>query len=114
MNSWGDKWGDKGFFRIKNAKVLPKMKFFDVYWKEDELTPAEKEAFKQKGTKKAKEISQDLTSLYDLDYECPKCKIESKIKDYTGHLLEAQCPKCNGRFKPDHAGIMQSLYMNSR
>ena len=24
MNSWGQKWGDRGFFCIKNAKVLQK------------------------------------------------------------------------------------------
>lgn len=113
MNSWGQKWGDGGFFRVKNAQVLPDMKFFDVYWNECDLKPSEIEAFKQKGTDVAKDITQDLMSVYNLDYECPKCKSASKVKDYTGHLLEAQCPKCHKRFKPDNDGIMQSLYMNS-
>ena len=74
MNSWGQSWGDRGFFRIKNAKVLD-MEFFDVYWRDDDLLPIEKEAFKQKGTDIAKEISQDLTSIYNLDYECPKRRV---------------------------------------
>ena len=113
MNSWGQKWGDNGFFRIKNAQVLPYMRFFDVYWNEGDLRPSEIEAFRQKGTDVAKDITQDLISVYNLDYECPKCKSASRVKDYTGHLLEAQCPKCHKQFKPDSDGIMQSLYLNS-
>ena len=114
MNSWGQRWGDRGFFRIRNAEVLPNMRFFDVYWKESDLWPSEKEAFKQKGTDIAKEISQDLVTIYNLDYECPECKKTSKVKDYTGHLLETKCPRCYKQFKPDHVGVMQSLYLNSR
>ena len=113
MNSWGQDFGDGGFFRVKNAQVLPDMRFFDVYWNECDLQPSEIEAFKQEGTDVAKEITQDLTSVYGLDYECPKCKNTSKVKDYTGHLLEALCPKCHKLFKPDNDGIMQSLYLNS-
>ena len=114
MNSWGDKWGDRGFFRIKNARVLPNMRFFDIFWNECDLCRTEKEAFKQKGTDVAKEISQDLVTIYNLDYECPVCTQTSKVKDYTGHLLETKCPKCHAQFKPDHVGVMQSLYLNSR
>ena len=113
MNSWGDKWGDHGFFHVKNAQVLPNMRFFDVYWKEHELRQSEKEAFRQKGPNKAKEISQDLISFYNQDYECPRCKNTSKVKDYTRHLFEARCYKCHMRFKPDDDGIIQSLYLNS-
>ena len=49
MNSWGQHWGDGGFFCIQNAKVLPEMEFFDVYWNEDDLYSSEKKAFKKKG-----------------------------------------------------------------
>lgn len=31
MNSWGQKWADNGFFRIKNSEVL-KLVFHDVFW----------------------------------------------------------------------------------
>ena len=114
MNSWGMKWGDGGFFRVKDAQVLPNMKFYNVFWEKHNLLPSEIEAFKQKGTDTAKEISQDLTSVYNLDYECPICKNTSKVKHYLGHLLEAQCSKCHGRFEPDHVGVLQSLYLNSQ
>ena len=31
INSWGADWGDKGFFRLKDGKVL-NMTFYDVYF----------------------------------------------------------------------------------
>ena len=43
MNSCGTDWGDDGFFKIENEDVLRselwQMKFFDVYWTLDMLTP---------------------------------------------------------------------------
>lgn len=114
MNSWGDQWGDGGFFHIQNASVLPEMEFFDVYWDEDDLYDSEKEAFRRRGTDKAKELTQTFSSINELDYECPKCHQVSKVGDYVGNLLEAKCPKCQEPFKPDHEGVMQSLYISSR
>ena len=114
MNSWGQHWGDAGFFRIQNASVLPEMQFFDVYWNEDDLHLSEKEAFKNKGVHVASKISQTFSSINELDYECPECHCASKVKDYGGNLLGAKCPKCSKSFKPDHEGVMQSLYISSR
>lgn len=114
MNSWGQDRGDGGFFCVQNATVLPKMEFFDVYWDEDDLYPSEKEAFIWRGADEAKWISQTFSSLNELDYECPKCYWVSKVGDYTGTVLEAQCPLCRNLFKPDHEGVMQSLYISSR
>ena len=42
----GSKWGDSGFFRIKNGRVL-NMKFYDIYWFETDLTEKEKNAYKE-------------------------------------------------------------------
>ena len=70
MNSWGQDWGDGGFFRIENSKVLPKMKFYDV----DVLIPNKKEDLRRKGIDKAKEVSQTFSSINELDYECPECQ----------------------------------------
>ena len=49
MNSWGQKWGDNGFFRVQNAEVL-QLEFFDVYWTLNDLTEREKEYYHQRGS----------------------------------------------------------------
>ena len=110
MNSWGQDWGDGGFFRIENSKVFPDMKFYDV----DVLTPSKKETLTRKGTDEAKKISQTFSSINELDYECPECQQVSRVGDYAGNLLAAQCPKCQKVFKPSHEGVMQSLYTSFR
>jgi len=46
MNSWGDTWADRGFFRVKNGNVL-NMTFYDIYWTLNDLTQHEKEEFKK-------------------------------------------------------------------
>jgi aminopeptidase C len=49
MNSWGQKWGDNGFFRVQNAEVL-QLEFFDVYWTLNDLIEGEKECYHQRGS----------------------------------------------------------------
>ena len=90
------------------------MEFFDVYWNEDDLNSSEKKAFKKKGANEAKKISQTFASINELDYECPECHHISKVGDYAGNLLETKCPQCRKSFKPDHEGVIQSLYISSR
>lgn len=44
MNSWGENFADKGFFRVENAMTLGtyhKTYFYDVYWTQDMLTTDE-------------------------------------------------------------------------
>lgn len=114
MNSWGDGFADGGFFRVQDEDVLHGMQFFDVYWEEKDLKPSEKEAFERKGIDEWKEFLQKFKSIKELSYECPHCKKESKVDEFTGHHLKAKCPKCLEIFKPDGFGIMESLYLNSR
>ena len=47
LNSWGCKWGDGAFFKVKDAQVLGKMKFYDIYFYESDLTQDEKAAWKR-------------------------------------------------------------------
>ena len=114
MNSWGQNFGDGGFFRVRDEKVLHNMVFFDIYWEEEDLTSSEKRAFESKGVDEWKEYLKKFKSIQKLSYSCPHCNTESKVEEFTGHHLEAKCPKCFNTFKPDGSGILESLYLYSR
>ena len=110
MNSWGTGWGDNGFFRIKDQSVLNDMKFYDVYWTLKDLKASEKQAYKEQGAERGRELLQTFPSLQDLFYKCPKCSDTSEVVQYSGNLIEAKCPKCHQKFKPTNRDILYSLY----
>lgn len=110
MNSWGQKFADGGFFSVNDASVLNSTKFYDVYWTLKDLKKCEIEAYKIKGIKKSKELSETFPSINELAVECPECKRFSKVVEFTGHLLEAVCPKCRKCFQPTNRVILNSLY----
>ena len=99
LNSWRADWGDKGFFKVQNAEVLG-FKFYEVYWRIKELNQKEKNSLKETGSECAKWLMETLPSLQRDDYtvKCPRCRVDSPIKDFTGNLLEANCPKCKKTF----------------
>jgi C1A family cysteine protease len=37
LNSYGEGWGDEGFFRIEDETLLEDIKFYDVFWEESDL-----------------------------------------------------------------------------
>ena len=113
MNSWGQEWADGGFFRVEDKNVLNNMKFYDVYWTLDDLKESEIKAYEREGIKRAQELLRVFPSVHDLSYECPKCNNESKVGEFSGHILEAKCPKCHQKFKPTNKDILQSLYSRS-
>ena len=110
MNSWGQEFADSGFFRVKDQKVLNDTTFFDVYWTEDDLEESEKLAYKKSCTERAKQVSRIFTSTQDLPYKCPKCDERSRVSEFSGNIIEAECPKCHEKFKPTGAGILHALY----
>ena len=114
MNSWGQKFADGGLFRVRDETVLHDMEFFDVYWEEGDLLPSKKKAFETSGVDEWKKFLENYKSIQGLSYPCPHCKKESKVDEFTGHHLEAKCPRCFKTFKPDGAGILESLYLYSR
>ena len=99
LNSWRADWGDKGFFKVQNAEVLG-FKFCEVYWRIKDLNQKEKNSLKETGSECAKWLMETLPSLQRDDYtvKCPRCRVDSPIKDFTGNLLEANCPKCKKTF----------------
>ena len=53
LNSWGMGFGDNGKFKIENGEVLTnaddgsKIRYFEIYYTENELTRKEKDAYKK-------------------------------------------------------------------
>ena len=113
LNSWGEDWGDMGFFRVKEADVLG-LQFIDVYWKEDDLKKEEKTYFKKFGYINAGILMELLPSLKDAEYTCPiaECSKRSPVVDFTGTLSHAKCPKCGQEFSTKNAQEGNILALN--
>lgn len=111
MNSWGGKFADMGFFKVKNGDVL-KMDFIDVYWTEKDLEDVEKSSFKENGGSISTLLLHSFKGLAKKKYKCPKCHEESNVKEYHGSLLEVECPKCKEKVdsSPD---IKKNLYLGA-
>ena len=114
MNSWGDDWADNGFFRVQNSDVLG-LEFVDVFWTPDILSQNEKRAYDQHGAEVAAKLMRSLKGIQMVKFKCPLCTVESKVVDFSGHLLKAKCPKCRGTFNANKAGgdLALNLYLMS-
>ena len=114
MNSYGVDFADDGFFRVQNADVLG-LKFVDVYWHENDLSKQEKKAFDEHGAEVARRLMKSLKGLQEVKYKCPLCAVESKVVDYSGHLLKAKCPACKETFNANKEGgdLALNLYLSS-
>ena len=112
MNSWGDDWADNGFFRVQNSDVL-RLEFVDVFWTLDNLSRKEKRAYDQHGAEVAAKLMSSLKGIQVAKFKCPLCAVESKVVDFSGHLLKAKCPKCRGTFNANKAGgdLALNLYL---
>ena len=114
MSSWGQQFADKGFFHVKDHKVLNETKFYDVYWTLDDLTPNEIDAYDREGAKQGQELLQTFPSIRKLSYQCPKCYQYSDVGMFLGDLLEAECPRCCQKFKPTFDDIIYKTLRHSR
>ena len=114
MNSWGEDFANGGFFTLENEHVFSNtITFYDVNWLEADLKPSEKEAYKNECTERCKELGQNFPSVLDLPFICPNCNEESRIGDFSGHALNAKCPKCSQSFKPKNKELIESLYIQA-
>jgi len=102
MNSWGSDWADGGFFKVQNAAVLG-LTFYDVFWYEEDLLPSEKEAYRRDEADVSAKLMKSLTGFQTATYKCPICSVESMVSEFRGHLLEAECPECGGKFNANEA-----------
>ena len=113
MNFWGQDWANGGFFRVKDAQVFQDMTFFDIFWENDDLTPKERNAYKAKALANAQKLHETFPSVGELLFQCPLCKKNSRVNDYNGHFLLAECPKCWRQFKPTYEDLGKVLYLRN-
>lgn len=108
MNSWGEKFADMGFFKVKHFTVLD-FEFIDVFWTLNDLSEREIDYFNEYGADVADKIMKQFKGLQKAKYECPICKTISLVTDFSGSLKEAICPKCKGQFRSDKDGNILAL-----
>ena len=114
MNSWGDKWGDNGFFRVENAEVLGvighSLRLLDVCWELNDLNDEEIERYRKSDAEAAKKLIDLLKGLKSAKHACPECGQESLVTEFTGTLSKVRCPKCSCEFSTnDNAGNILAL-----
>ncbi|CAH3125728.1 unnamed protein product [Porites lobata] len=64
LNSWGETWGDMGYFRVQNPDVLA-LEFIDVYWTKEDLTEVEKIRYEERGSDIAKILKSSCVGISD-------------------------------------------------
>ena len=112
MNSWGQKWGDKGFFRVQNAELL-QLEFFDVYWTSDDLSEGEIKYYDNYGSEVAKMLMKLLKGLQKAEYTCPECEQASLVTEFEGTPSKVRCPKCSREFSTnDNTGNILALHLH--
>ena len=111
LNSWGEDWGDMGFFRVQKADVLG-LEFIDVYWTEEDLKEEEITYFKKFGSINAGILMELLPSLKGAEYTCPKCGKRAPVMEFTGTLSRAKCPKCGQEISTENARGGNILALN--
>ena len=111
LNSWGEIWGNMGFFRVQNADVLG-LEFIDVFWETEDLTEEERTYYEKHGSDVARTLMNSLLSLQRAEFKCPKCSKTSPVMEFTGTLSYAKCPKCRKEFYSKNAEEGNILALN--
>ena len=74
---------------------------------------SEKDAYRIEAIKKAKNLATSFPSINSLPFECPRCRRISSVKEFEGDLIEANCPKCEHKFRPTNDDLVKSLYLRN-
>ena len=93
VNSWGEEWGNKGTFKAKKECFQDTQAIYSVYWREDELTPEEKQAWN--------DFPEVIINLLNemKTIRCPICKRCARIEQYDiidYNQKKLKCPFQNG------------------
>ena len=111
LNSWGETWGNVGFFKVQNANVLG-LEFIDVFWETEDLTEEERTYYEKHGSEVTRKLMDKLPSLTRAEFKCPKCSKRSPVMEFTGTLSHAKCPKCHQEFYSKNAEEGNILALN--
>ena len=115
LNSWGEDFGDHGFFAIDNPDTLRNMSFYEVYIDEKDLTKNERnkhEKFKKELSVKYFNNLDNYNKLCEEKVICPYCGKNIKIKDFKGNFDTVQCPKCYKSYETKDEKIIQKLFFD--
>ena len=132
LNSWGKNFGDKGYFRIENEKVLDDIQFMDIFWYESDLTDEEINNYNNNYLTFIKQASNYLSDSninireeLKKDVECLKCRAKLSLQSFELILhqkheknngeelrkLKIKCLQCNQEFESDSMSTL--LYLNT-
>ncbi|KAL4902702.1 hypothetical protein BDW74DRAFT_180402 [Aspergillus multicolor] len=120
LNSWGRRWGDNGSFSVEDHTVLElddpsgvaKLRFYDIYWQQKDLTEREKRAYSDDVARLLQKHAGRHPTILELEMACPLCRSNAPIANFTGSLRQARCPNpdCAGFFVPEAGYLAQALY----
>ena len=118
LNSWGRQWGNNGSFSIEDHTVLElndvskvtRVRFYDVYWLENDLTDVERQAYAVKRDNALRVRAAQHPSIFELEARCPLCHTNAPIADFSGSIRQAVCPRCHKPFVPQPGHLVEALY----
>ena len=86
------------------------MCFFDVFFHEEDLTAAEKQAYEDRTNEKIRKLANGHKAVLDLEAKCPRCNGMAPISDFAGSIRKAICPLCRLSFQPETEYLIKALY----
>lgn len=125
LNSWGSNFGDFGKIRVTNGNVLKdditpqrKIKYYEVFWRTEDLTDEEINYFKENHEKVISKSlfdlmrsQEDIDAINNTEIECEKCDRILKADEYEGNILIVKCPTCGKKYEPKNEILRKCLYL---